>query len=80
VVPEPKNFLQQLMEGLSGDKDDDNHIQISAGVDSFVRLAAPYLQNLDPMRTGAVISALRRLAVLQKEGVALSMPEILTGE
>lgn len=80
VVPEPKNFLQQLMEGLSNDKDDDNHVRISSVGDSLVRLAAPYLQNLDPIRTGAVMSALRRLEVLQKEGVALSMPEVLTTE
>lgn len=80
LVPEPKSFLQQLIEGLSGDKDDDNHVRVGAGEDSLVRLAAPYLQNLDPSRTGAVVSALRRLEVLEREGLALSMPEIITTE
>jgi hypothetical protein len=36
------------------------------------------LQHLDPRRTAAVISILRQLQILQTEGVALTMPGILT--
>jgi protease-4 len=75
VVPEPKNFLEQLMEQVSGGKDEPGHVAIAER--SLLKLAAPYLQNLDLRRTEAIFSALRRLEILQKEGVALSMPEIL---
>jgi len=78
VVPEPKNFLEQLMEGLSGDKDDTDHVGIATGENSLLKLAQPYLRNLDPQRTAAVLSVLTRLQILQKEGVVLTMPEILT--
>jgi protease-4 len=77
VVPEPKNFLEQLMERVSGDQDEAGHVRLAAGGDSLLKLAAPYLQNLDPRRTAAVASVLRRLEILQKEGVVLTMPEIL---
>jgi len=78
VVPEPKNFIEQLMEQFSGDEDEDGgHVTLAAGQDSLVKLAAPWLQHLDPQRTAAVLSVLRRLEILQKEGVALTMPEIL---
>jgi protease-4 len=77
VVPKTKNFLEQLMEQASGDKDEGGHVGIPSGGDSLFKLAAPYLQNLDPRRTAAVASTLCRLEILQKEGVVLSMPEIL---
>jgi hypothetical protein len=47
-----------------------------SGRDLF-KLAAPYLQNLDPQRTAAIASVFQRLEILQKEGVVLTMPEIL---
>jgi protease-4 len=78
VVPEPKNFLEQLSEQFSGGKDEPGHIATGMAESSLFNLAAPYLQNLDPERTAAVASVLRRLEILQKEGMALTMPEILT--
>jgi protease IV len=77
VLPEPKNFLEQLMQQLSGEDDDTGHVGMAAGEESLLKLAAPYLQNLDPRRTAAVASVLRRLEILEKEGVVLTMPEIL---
>ncbi len=77
AVPEPKSFIEQLMEELSGNKDNPGHIQAAAAGDSLLKLAAPYLLNLDPERTAAVYSALRRLEILSREGVVLGMPEIL---
>jgi len=76
VVPEPKNFIEQLLEGVSHSKDEPNHVRLAANESSLVKLAAPYLQNLDPRRTAAVVSALTRLEILQKERVALTMPEL----
>jgi len=77
VVPEPKNFLEQLTERVSGDKDEPGHVSTPLAGDSLFKLAAPYLQNLDPQRTAAVASVLRRLEIWQKEGMVLTMPEIL---
>ena len=77
VVPKTKNFLEQMMEQVSGDKDDEGHVGIATGGDSLFKLAGPYLQNLDPRRTAAVVSVFQRLEILQKEGVVLTMPEIL---
>jgi protease-4 len=77
VVPEPKNFLEQLSEQMSGGKDEPNHVSAAINQDSLLKLAIPYLQNLDPLRAEAVLSALSRLQILQKEGVVLSMPELL---
>jgi protease-4 len=80
VVPRPKNFLEQIMEQLSGDKDEEGHVGMAANGDSLLNLAAPYLRNLDSRRAAAVVSALRRLEILQKEGIVLTMPEILPGQ
>jgi protease-4 len=77
IVPEPKNFIEQLSEQMSGGKNEPGHIQTGLPDNSLFKLAAPYLQNLDPQRMAAVASALSRLQVLQKEGVVLSMPEIM---
>jgi protease-4 len=77
VVPEPRTFLEQLTEQLSGGKDEPGHISSTVSQNSLVKLVAPYLQNLDPQRTAAVASVLRRLEILQKEGLVLTMPEIL---
>lgn len=77
VLPKPKNFLEQMMEQFSGDKDEAGHVGMAAGGDTLLKRAAPYLQSLDPRRVSSVASVLRRLEILQKEGVALTMPEIL---
>jgi protease IV len=78
VVPEPKNFLEQLMEQISGGKEEPGHVGSAVSKGSLLKLAAPYLQNLDPQRAAAVLSVLTRLEILQKEAVVLTMPEILT--
>jgi len=77
VVPEQKNWLEQLSERLSGGKNEPGHVASGADENSLLKLAAPYLQNLDPHRTAAIASVLQRLVILQKEGVALTMPEVL---
>lgn len=78
-VPEPKNFLEQLMEqSSSGDKDNHNLVNLRTGgpSSSILQLALPYLQDLDPQRVGIVKQALLRLDLIQKEGVILMMPEV----
>jgi protease-4 len=79
IVPEPKNFLEQLIEEASGAGDDtpgvDVRIGAAAGPGSLVDLAMPLLRHLDPPRVAAVTDALRHLQLLQREGVLLIMPE-----
>ncbi len=77
VLPEPKPFLEQLMESFSGGKDEPGHVALASGQDDLVKMAAPFLQNLDPRRTASVMSVLRRLQILREDGVVLTMPEIL---
>jgi protease-4 len=83
VVPEPKNFLEQLLEEASGGKDDghlvglDQRIRGLNSQSSLVELAMPYLRNLDPDRVAAVKLALQRLQLMQNEGVIMMMTELI---
>ncbi len=80
AVPEPKSFIERLSEQMSGGREDSGRVGLGAGEASLLSLAAPYLQNLDPGRAASVASVLLRLEVLQKEGVAVTMPEIRPAE
>jgi protease-4 len=77
VVPEPKSFLERLVERGSGSKNEPGHVSSAARGNALFKLAAPYLQDLDQRRTAAIASVLGRLEILQKEGVVLTMPEYL---
>jgi protease-4 len=92
VIPEPKNFIEMLVEGMSGEKsaDDTKHVFAGSprmklslprnGSGSITALALPYLQQVDPSRVDVIRSSLQRLDVLQNEGVLLAMPEITIGQ
>jgi len=81
VVPEPKNFLEKLVEETSGGKDEPHSLGTTVrGMGnirqpSLVDLAMPYLQRLDPQRMATVKLALQRLQLVQQEGAVLMMPE-----
>ena len=83
VVPEPKNFLEQLIEEASGGKDDPSRVGLTARIPrirhtpSLVDLALPYLKHMDPDRVGVIKLALERMQLLQQEGVVFMMPEML---
>ena len=83
VVPEPKNFLEQIMESAGGGKDDKKTLDIATRISrpqlslSLLELAAPELKNLDPARLKLLKSALRQLQTLHQEGISLSMPAYL---
>ena len=81
VVPEPKNFIEKLMEELTGDKDEPNRlVRLRTSQTSLVDLAQPYLAQLDPARVRAVTRALQQLQVIQREGATLMMPELNLGK
>ena len=71
----PWQRMEQLMEQISGGKSEPGHVGMAEN--SLLKLAAPYLENLDPQRVASVASVFRRLEILQKEGVVLTMPEFL---
>lgn len=81
VVPKPKNFIERLMEELAAEKETTGkHLRaLTPGVaqPSLVDLAMPYLQHLDPERVALVRRALGRMQLIQREGAALLMPELL---
>ena len=83
VVPEPKNFLERLLEELSGEKDETkgSGVGVSAPArtqeSSLADLALPYLQHMDPQRVALIKAALQRLQLMQREGAAVMVPEIL---
>ncbi len=83
IVPEPKNFLERLVEEISGEKDEPKGLDLKAraavvgGQPSLLELALPHLQHLDPQRVQAIKMALLRLQLMQQEGAVLMMPEIL---
>jgi protease-4 len=83
VVPQPKNFLEKLMEELSGEKEEgqglDARMRTVAAGSSVLELALPYLKGLDPQRLAAVKQALLRLELIRREGAVLMMPDMILG-
>lgn len=85
VVPEPKNFLETLLEDVEGQKEDSKHVSLDSVVRqggeavSLVEAALPYLEQLDPARSKAVLHALKRLEMIQTEGAVLMAPEFVVG-
>ena len=73
TVPEPKNFLQKLMEKSSGG-DDENRISLATSGNWLQRLAAPYLAGIDAQHLAPINMALDQLELMQNEQVMLMMP------
>jgi protease-4 len=80
VVPEPKNLLEALLEGASGEKDED-HVSFAPPAatnhTSLLTTVLPHLKGLDPERTSAVLRAFQQLEILEREGVVLMIPEFM---
>ena len=82
VYPQPKNFMEVLIEDLSDGDRDPNHLTLPASLaapvsrTSILDVALPYLKGLDRGRVETVEAALQRLDLLQQEGAVLMMPEI----
>ncbi|HEY2837664.1 MAG TPA: signal peptide peptidase SppA [Pirellulales bacterium] len=87
VVPESKNFIEQLLSGLTGGDEDDAKglsldagraagFQAAGGRATLLGAALPYLKGFDPERVSAVTRAFLRLEMIRREGAVLMMPEI----
>ncbi len=81
VVPEPKNFLETILEQATGETDDGSSVSLgarpAAGRSSLLQAAMPYIEKFDPQRLAAVMVALKQLETLDKEGVVLMTPELI---
>jgi protease-4 len=88
VLPKPKNFMEQLLSDLGGEEPEEDRGTISLSAvslptprsPSLLEAALPYLEGCDPQRVRAIKSALRRLSLLERENVILTMPEIQIGD
>lgn len=82
VVPEPKNFIEQILEQSGAGKEDKKHLETAAAPAkpriglSLLELAMPELKHLDPARVRMIQMALQQLQTLHQEGVSLTMPII----
>jgi protease-4 len=79
VMPEPRDFLSQLMEGLSGEGENPTDLRLAGmtGLLSGQAALAPMLdllQKTEPQRARALIQALQRIELLRRESVILTMP------
>ena len=83
VVPEPKNFLEKIMDDAGGgDKDEDEVAMPAYGAaggarSTLVDAALPYLRGLDPQRTDAMLRVFQQMEILDREGVVLMTPEMV---
>ncbi len=84
-MPEPRNFFDALMEGLTGEKQDKNTPQIAVSGPSAdapgwtaqapaIRELLPLLRGLDPLRFEQVTRSLLRIELLGRESVLLVTP------
>jgi len=85
VVPRPKGFFETLLKGLTDEQSEDEQLsvpRVSFGSDgpSVLRRAWPLLAGLDRRRVRAILAALQRMDWLQREHVALVMPEVVFAE
>ncbi|MDQ3438950.1 MAG: hypothetical protein M3478_01215 [Planctomycetota bacterium] len=72
VIPEPKNFIQKLMEEGGAGAQDTSHVRANT---TLLDMARPFLQQLDPSRVASVERALRALDPMRTETVIMWMPE-----
>jgi protease-4 len=81
VIPPAKNLIEMILEELEGDKDDGKDLRLATrrwtggGNVALLKLALPYLKDLDPSRVRMVLRALEQLQLMQREGAMLIMPE-----
>ncbi len=83
VIPRNRDFFEQLLEQSAGD-DDTGRIEADEDVRLFnrqqlslVELALPYLKQLEPHRSRAVVNGLQQLEMLNRDGVSLLTPTYL---
>ena len=83
VVPKARNFLEVLLEDLTGGGSNDQRLSLNLDRSLFsagsplLDTVLPMLQRLDPQRASALLTSLQKLELLHREGVVTVMPETL---
>jgi protease IV len=82
LLPEPKNFMDLLLESMTGKRDEDGHeIRYSLGWTLKTPAIAellPVLERLDPLRARTVLRSLLRIELLSRETALLILPAEIT--
>ena len=86
IVPQPKPFLERVLEQATGGREEEPGLDVAGPQlpavgrqGSLVKLAMPYLREMDPQRVRLVVRALERLELVQQEGIILMMSEMTMG-
>lgn len=86
VIPRNRDFFEQLLEQSGADEADTGRIdsdpvapRLGLKPLSLVELAFPYLSQLEPQRTEAVLGAMQQLELLHHDGVLLLTPSFTFG-
>lgn len=79
IVPEPKNFIEQILDELMGDKEEPNRLVRMAKPLGLIGMARPVLEHMDRTRVKSVYRALGQLEMIHRDGVVLTMPEFRIG-
>lgn len=80
VVPELKDAVELLMDFLTGEigkPNSDLEVAAQAGASAEVRQMTAALESLDPAHARAVADMLARFGLLNQEGMAMLMPQVL---
>jgi protease-4 len=86
IIPKPVDFFTAMIEEMSGEgpRPTDISIQAAPGIVStnspLLDAALPMLQQLDPHRAKAVLRAVKSLEIIQRDGLALVMPQQIVFE
>jgi protease IV len=81
VLPEPKNFMDLFIRGLTGQEDDNDGVDVAVQADTPWTFKAPFVQELLPMlkkldagRARSILRSLLRIELLNHEHVLLALP------
>ena len=81
VIPKPKNFMEQIIEELSGGKEEEGLISVGGRTvwhtADLWKQAAPLLSSWQPHRARALRQALIQLEILERESLSLMAPEFM---
>jgi protease-4 len=79
VIPEPEDFLTELLEDLSGEGQRPTDLSLSPttsvlAADPTIASMLALLQKAEPQRARALLQALQRIDLIRREGVIMMLP------
>ena len=80
IIPEPKDFVTALVEGMAEDGEQPTDLRLGLGAGGpeglppLAKVLWPVLEQLDPLRARAARQALQRVELIHRENAVLMMP------